>query len=558
MTTRSGVKWTSGVMVVALAVLCGTTAWAGEPYRSTGPEVAVGGLTPDEYFAQQAALHNWLMTQFPKGADSAIVKVQLNERDKVDLATPYVADGEPTPMRVGVVKAVSGRVGVIRGDSIGVTGKNATSVRRDTTDGGFVWATTVNSPGAVAIRVHFENFSLPPTAELYFFTREGEAYGPYVDNGPDGTGEFWSKSVSSATGIVLLRYFDKPVANDLRQLSFRITDVAHVAKDFPKPVAEGSVASFCQYNAACIENNSCTSDPAVNTAENAVAKMRWISGAFVNICTGGLMADTDPSTQIPYFLTANHCINKGKDAKNLEAYFQYSVSCGTSTCAGSFNPAPGAPSTFGANVVATGSNGDFSLLELKEAPPAGSTYLGWNNSPIAFSSGAALHRISHPSGAPQAYSEHAVNTSIGTCTGASRGPWIYSDDVVGATEGGSSGSPVVNAAGEVVGQLTGCCPVGGGNCNDDCNSNNHTIDGALAYYWNSVAPYLDPSPCVPSSEVCDNGSDDDCDGATDCADSDCSSDPACQGGCSLGQRGDPCSSGADCCSANCKRNGTCR
>jgi len=60
---------------------------------------------------------------------------------------------------------------------------------------------------------------------------------------------------------------------------------------------------------------------------------------------------------------------------------------------------------------------------------------------------------------------------------------------------------------------------------------------------------------APSTElICTDQLDDDCDGLTDCADSDCSVDDAC----SCGAKGAACSSAADCCSNRCKRNNTCR
>jgi len=235
-------------------------------------------------------------------------------------------------------------------------------------------------------------------------------------------------------------------------------------------------------------------------------------------------------------------------------YFQYQIPCGSSACAGSFDPAP-SPSTLGATIKAHGTSGDYSLLQLNQNPPAGSVFLGWNNSPIAFTNGADLHLVSHPSGAPLAYSHHQVDTAAGTCKSWPRGERIYSNDVFGATEGGSSGSPVVNAAGEIVGQLSGCC---GFNCGNVCDAaSNSTVDGAFAFYFSNVASFLDPSGgCVPSAEVCDNGVDDDCDGFIDCNDSDCSGDPACSGG-TCGGNHAACTSNADCCSGNCKR-GSCK
>ena len=536
--------------------------------KRTPAEVAVGGLTPAEFMDQQRALHNWLVTQEPAGLENAVVNVSITDQDRNSVATPVV-NGEPSPMRVGLVKPIQERVGLRRGQEIGRTAKASGSTIQQDDDGGFVWATTVTSPGAVAIRVHFEDFALPDNAEVYFYSPEGEAYGPYVGAGPRSDGEFWSNSVTSSTGVVMLKYYGTPKAEDLAGLSLRITEVAHVMLDFPRPAgSDGSIASFCTYNAACIENATCGSTGPAAAAENAVAKMRWISGPYVYICTGGLIADTDASSQIPYFLTANHCMSRSKDAKSLEAYFQYQVSCGTSNCVGSFNPAP-SPSTMGASVVATGRAGDFTLLQLDTAPPSGSTFLGWNNTPIANSNGAALHRISHPSGAPQAYSRHAVDTGAGTCTGWPRGERIYSSDISGATEGGSSGSPVVNAAGEVVGQLSGCC---GYNCANECDTaSNSTVDGAFAYYWSSVAPYLDPqgggNP-VCGDGTCDSGEDActcpaDCGGACcgngtcESGEDSCNCQADCGGTCSCGGNRAACNTNADCCSGSCK-GGSCK
>ncbi|MGD2115657.1 MAG: hypothetical protein PVG07_11425 [Acidobacteriota bacterium] len=58
--------------------------------------------------------------------------------------------------------------------------------------------------------------------------------------------------------------------------------------------------------------------------------------------------------------------------------------------------------------------------------------------------------------------------------------------------------------------------------------------------------------CATSSVelFCNDGADDDCDGLIDCADLDCSADPACQQPV-CGDPGDPCSDNADCCSNKC-------
>jgi hypothetical protein len=135
----------------------------------------------------------------------------------------------------------------------------------------------------------------------------------------------------------------------------------------------------------------------------------------------------------------------------------------------------------------TGRNGDHTLLQLRQDPPSGSVFLGWTTQPVAFADGTQLFRISHPNGAPQAYSKHVVETTLVECGGLPIGEFIYSQDVIGATEGGSSGSPVMNMNGQIVGQLYGACGYNLEVCDAE---QNRTVDGAFAFYYSQVEPWL--------------------------------------------------------------------
>lgn len=563
-----------------------------------GSEQAIDGVSYQEFLDNQSALQLRLESILPASSERESASAAVTPQEVTSLIN--AASTNESPMRVGVVKALTSEItyspAKLSSRSV-VSARGATGSKAA---GELVWAATVTSPNAVALRVHFENVLIPDGAELYVFNDAGEAYGPYTGTGPNGTAAFWSNSVMGDTATVLLR------GQNLENASLKITEVGHVAIDFPGPAVDGGIASFCSFNASCIQNNACVNEPAVTDAETAVAKMRWIYGQYIYICTGGLIADTDPGSQIPYFLTANHCMSSNNEASNLEAYFQYTIPCGSTACSGSFNPAP-SPSTMGASVVATGTAGDYTLLELSQTPPSGSTYLGWNSTAVANSNGFDLHRVSHPSGAPQAYSHHQVDPSSPTCQGWPRGQRIYSKDVYGAIEGGSSGSPVLNSNGEIVGQLSGCC---GYNCGSVCDAtNNWTVDGAFAYYFSSVEPYLSPEVGCSNNADCDDGSvcttdvcsggscsntpiscddgdactADSCNAGTGCAHSPitcddgdacttdscnsgsgcnyspitCSGGQICEGGVcvtppSCGARGDSCNSNSDCCSHHCR------
>ena len=213
--------------------------------------------------------------------------------------------------------------------------------------------------------------------------------------------------------------------------------------------------------------------------------------------------------------------------------------------------------TMGGTVKATGVQGDFTLLELNESPPAKSVFMGWTSAEVATTDddNYVLHRVHHPKGAPQSYTTHVIDyEGFSTCAGLPIPQFIYSRDTLGTTESGSSGSLVANSEGEVVGQLYGGC----GTNFDECFSYDwRTVDGAFAYYYDKVAGFLGPdSTCVPQPEICDDLADNDCDGDIDCSDSECTGDSHCEFDCK--PKNYACDVASDCCSGTCKRNGRCR
>jgi len=455
------------------------------PVRQAFMERSPGTFNSAEYVQRQRETFDRLMSEAASLTPESVISISVSPEDLAGIdnyecetcGSRSVARKD----RIGVVKPVGVKAALDR-------------MKRSLPDGGFAWTMALESPGATALRVHFADFSVGPDAEVYIYNMSGEAFGPYTGSGPGGNNEFWSNTVTGSVAFVQLRRYGN---SSLESTRFTIADIGFLGEKFLLPFMQqpntydGDVSramTHCPGNEDCVEDASCYSGGAVNDAKMAMAHMQWVSGVWLYYCTGGLIADTDENTQIPYFLTANHCISKDKAANALECYFQY----WTASCEGAcYDPVGVCPRTLGADIIDTSTDGDHSLLQLREAPPSGSVFMGWTTDPMAFADGTHLFRISHPSGEAQAYSEHVVDSQYIECSSLPIGEFIYSRDVVGATEGGSSGSPVMNMSGQIVGQLYGAC----GYTLEVCDAEqNRTVDGAFAYYYSSVAPWLDPEP----------------------------------------------------------------
>ncbi|HVF34994.1 MAG TPA: trypsin-like peptidase domain-containing protein [Candidatus Saccharimonadia bacterium] len=445
---------------------------------------------------EMAQLHARLSASAPLAKVTPIqVELTAAERTQIGHEGDGVVRANERRLQVGVAKPLGIDVDLARANGLGqgVLERNAD---------GLTWTIELSSPGAAALRVGFANLDLPDAAALYVYNADGEAHGPYTGRGMLGRGDLVSNTVGGDTVRVQLEYAGNPTVGDLARLRFTIAELGHIGPRFqiaarmnPK-VAAANPKAFCSYNASCVVNGECASNFSAHAAtREGVAHMLFQSGASFYICSGGLLNNSQADGRL-LFLTANHCISTSNEAASLETFWDYRArSCTDNADSGPCGYSYATmrttyPTALGATRLASGSSGDYSLMELAQRPTGTLTFLPWTNTAVA-STTSTLHRLSHPSGAPQAYSRQNVTPSSFTCGTLPRGAYIYSQDTAGATEGGSSGSPILDASGQVVGQLYGAC---GTNLNDECDANaNRTVDGALAHYYPNVAAFLSPS-----------------------------------------------------------------
>lgn len=309
-------------------------------------------------------------------------------------------------------------------------------------DGTRLWSVRIYSPEAVAQRVHFTTLDLPRGAEVIVYNASypEEAYGPYTAIHP-GDGDLWAASCFSDTIAVECIV---PHGVSIQPVRISIDQVAHIYVDFAKLQWTKALndAGACNLDVACYDDWQETSW--------GVGGIGTIGSTGVLWCTGSLIADSVAETNIPYFLTAEHCVGTALEANSIEVYWLWQ----RETCGGVLPPVYAVPRTGGgADLMVSAEaptlfpgGSDFALLRLRNQPPAEITYLGWTTGPPPL--GTSITCIHHPRG-------DYKRISFGdTIEGAAYSTVHRVGWNEGTTERGSSGSPLMLAdTQQIIGQL---------------------------------------------------------------------------------------------------------
>ncbi len=360
---------------------------------------------------------------------------------------------------------------------------------------GVIWSGVVHVAGAYRTRLHLENVKLPEGAVLWAYGKSDEptAFGREL---VDEQGSLWVPSVGGDT--VYLEIEVPTPKSEADSAEFTLTGLLEIvapAATTPSPKADDTPT--CLLDVTCVSTSTLG---LINEYSRSVGHLQYVKDGSGYVCTGGLVNDSDSNTFIPYFLTANHCFSSQTSATSLEVYWDWRFSsCDSSSIP---NP-PVSTRSIGSTLLATSASNDFTFLRLNSVP-ASRIFLGWNAGSI--SEGSTLFRISHPAPEqygplPQMFSTTIVDSAFGSCSGRPQSDYIYSTGGTGGVYGGSSGSPTINASGQILGQLFGSC---GPDPSAGCDARNATVDGRFSQTFNSVKQYLQgssgtPQPCVESS-----------------------------------------------------------
>lgn len=315
--------------------------------------------------------------------------------------------------------------------------------------GGLATRLTVASPDAGSLRVALDLKGLPLDAEMVFRGSQvgSPLWGPVrVGDIPDRTLSWWSPLTEGDSQMV--EFF---APNAMRApANPKAVGVSHVfttpSSRLLKRTEDIGTAGACNVDLAC---STQVSTPGFVDAAHAVAEMVFTLNGYTAMCSGTLLADSDPSTQIPWLFGANHCFDNPAPPLKSKAQMQSVATTLTTLWFFESGSCSGAPAAYrqvstGATVAYADSASDVLLLRLNDVPPPGAFFAGWDANPIPI--GAGVVSIHHPRGDLAKVSQGTARRfSSPTADNSTR--YIEVGWATGTTEPGSSGGGLFTSDG---------------------------------------------------------------------------------------------------------------
>lgn len=346
--------------------------------------------------------------------------------------------------------------------------------------GGKIWRTTIQAAGALNMSVNFSDFYLPVGSKLQLYNQERTDVTRTYNNAQNRVnGQLGTWFVEGNT--IWVEYYQPPYTQGTPRL--QITSVIQGYRmGRINTLIDGSRgmgdSGACNYDVNCPVGTDF--DSKKDLVKKAVALLNLGNGY---LCSAALVNNTR-SDKTPYLLTANHCLQNSEPSLWSIRFNWVSPTpvCGTDDESGDLQ------TNFtisGAELRANNAKSDFALVELFDKIPESwdVAFAGWDRSDTEPLFEVGIH---HPNGDIMkicrddsgATKVDANGTQVWLIGGGSHGSGNGWE--IGTTESGSSGSPLFDENGRIIGQLY----AGQSACNGLENNNDYDIYGRFGVSWN--------------------------------------------------------------------------
>lgn len=379
----------------------------------------------------------------------------------------------------------------------------------DLPNGSRLWRLEIVAQGAMTMNLLLDNVYLPAGSQLYLSDIDRtNRVGAYTERNNHPSKELGTELIHGDHMVV--EYFEpKEVAG---QGSFTITDVVHGYRSL-NPIQDQLLKGLNDAGACNIDVNCprTQSDWYNLSWEDQIRSVAMVVVNGNGACSGALINNTC-NDGTPYFLTANHCLGAGVTS-NWAFRFNWNSPAPNLGCADGANQSanPGPPydqTANGATVLVSGTEADHALLQIdnmtvQDAQNWNAFYAGWNREETE-SAITGVVGIHHARGDVKkicrADEGNTNNISHNNSGSPAAAVWYINSWTEGVTEPASSGSPLFDQNGRIIGQLYG----GAAACSGNNNNGLYDFYGRLGVSWGlGIDDYLAPSSCGTAPVILD-------------------------------------------------------
>ena len=304
---------------------------------------------------------------------------------------------------------------------------------------------TIESKDAAELIVYYDDFYIPQGGKLFIYGKDkSQVIGAFTHNTNPSTTKYATEAIHGDQ--LTLEYVVSKTSEEAPKI--KIGEVGYLYND-----------PYLDYDSEpCMIDINCPEGTNWQTQKRGVIYLIGRDSGYIYRCSGALVNNTAKDKK-PYILSAFHCLPEGTPIySQFLVYFNYE----NDTCGSERTTTPNSltgMSLAAISPLTDGSDGLLLLLNTNVPDTWKPYYNGWDVSGAIPTSGVVIH---HPNGDVKKITTYSKKSTIsgnivfehskGSTAANSAWRVTYSSSI---TEGGSSGSPIFNQNGLIIGTLSG-------------------------------------------------------------------------------------------------------